>query len=193
MGDTMRVNRSAAIYARYSSHEQDGGESIDLQIRKGTEYIARQSWSLPQDNVFVDRARSGTSTYRRDEFNRMLSLAKMKECPFDVIVVWSTSRFGRDQDEAIFNKVYLKRHGIEVKFVSQNIPDGHIGKLIERIYEWKDEADSIMIGQNAFEGQREVTQKGYHGGGKAPHGYRREKVVDIPMASWTRTDSQSNT
>ena len=78
----------------------------------------------------------------------------------------------------MFNKVYLKRHGVDVKFVSQNIPDGHIGKLIERIYEWKDEADSIMIGQNAFEGQREVTQKGYHGGGKAPYGYRREKVVD---------------
>ncbi len=148
----MRVTRSAAIYARYSSHEQDGGESIDLQIRKGTEYIELQGWSLLHDNVFVDRAKSGTSTYRRDEFNRMLSLAKLKECPFDVIVVWSTSRFGRDQDEAMFNKIYLKKHGLEVKFVSQNIPDGHIGKLIERIYEWKDEEDSIMIGQNAFEG-----------------------------------------
>lgn len=28
----------AALYARYSSHEQDGGESIDFQLRKGREY-----------------------------------------------------------------------------------------------------------------------------------------------------------
>ena len=168
----------AAIYARYSSHEQDGGESIDFQLTRCKEYVEKQGWALDETNIFIDRARSGTSIHRREAFNNILTLAKTDSPPFDVVVSWHTSRFGRDSDQAIFNKVYLKRYGIDVKFVSQDIPDGHIGKLIERIYEWKDEADSILIGQNAFEGQREVTQKGFSGGGKAPYGYRRKAVSD---------------
>lgn len=169
----------AALYARYSSHEQDGGESIDFQLRKGREYIEKQGWTLSDSNTFIDRARSGGTTDGRDAFNQMMGIAKTDNPPFEIIVVWHTSRFGRDSDQAMFNKVYLKRYGIDVKFVSQNIPDGHIGKLIERIYEWKDEADAILIGQNAFEGQEEVTQKGFNGGGRPPYGYVR-KMVDDP-------------
>ena len=173
----MRITK-AAIYARYSSEEQTGGESIDYQLERCREFIAKQGWSLDEANVFIDEAKSGTSTFRREEFNRMVGVAKAKDRPFDVVVAWSTSRFGRDQDEAIFNKISLKRHGIEVKFVSQPVPDGHIGTLIERIYEWKDEFDSIQIGEYAFQGQKQVTQKGFHGGGKSPYGYKRVRVDD---------------
>ena len=168
----------AAIYARYSSDEQTGGESIEYQLERCRAHIAEQGWSLKKENIFEDRARSGMTTYGRDEFNRMIGLAKQKDRSFDVVVAWSTSRFGRNQDEAIFNKISLSRQGVEVKFVSQPLPDGHIGKLIERIYEWKDEFDSIQIGEYAFQGQKQVTQKGFHGGGKAPYGYRLSKVED---------------
>ncbi len=108
----------------------------------------------------------------------MVGIAKDRERPFDVVIAWSTSRFGRDQDEAIFNKIGLRRQGVDVRFVSQPVPEGHIGTLIERIYEWKDEFDSIQIGEYAFQGQKQVTKKGFHGGGKAPYGYRRVKVPD---------------
>ena len=185
VGDTMRITR-AAIYARYSSEEQTGGESVEYQLERCREYIAKQGWLLEEANVFVDRARSGTTTYRREAFNQMVAVAKDR--PFDVVVTWSTSRFGRDQDEAIFHKISLRRQGVEVKFVSQPVPDGHIGTLIERIYEWKDEFDSIQIGEYAFQGQKQVTQKGFHGGGKAPYGYRRVKVPD-PDA---KTDKDGN-
>lgn len=78
---------------------------------------------------------------------------------------------------------------MNVKFISQKIPDGYIGKLIDRIYERKDETGSIMSGQNVFE---EVTQKGNQGGGNAPYGYRRAKVVDPPGGlRWIRKESRS--
>ena len=48
---------------------------------------------------------------------------------------------------------------------------------LERVHR-KDEFDSIQIGEYAFQGQKQVTQKGFHGGGKAPYGYRRAKVPD---------------
>ena len=125
-GRTGQMN--VAIHARYSSHEQDDGESIDYQLDRCSEVIKTQGWELPAGCTFVDRARSGTTTYRRDEFNRMIAAAKDTQRPFDVVVAWSTSRFGRNQDEAIFNKLALRRQGVDVKFVSQPVPDGHMGR-----------------------------------------------------------------
>ena len=173
----------AALYARYSSHEQDGGESIDFQLERCKSYIAEQGWSIEDSMLFIDQARSGTSTYRREDFNRMIALSKQTRPPFDVIVVWSTSRFGRNMEESAFNKAFLRRQGIDVKFVSQPLPDGegvmgHVGKLIESVFEWTDELQSIQTGQYAFEGQRQVTQKGYSGGGRPPYGYVRAEVPD---------------
>ena len=168
----------AAIYARYSSDEQTGGESIEFQLERCREFIVEQGWSLTDENVFIDRARSGTSTFRRGEFNRMIAAAKQNPPPFDGLVVWSTSRFGRNALEAAANKYELQKQGIRVQFISQNIPDGPEGELIEQVYAWMDQRLAEQIGQAAFEGQRQVTQRGYHGGGKSPFGYKRVKVED---------------
>ena len=93
----------AAIYARYSSDEQTGGESIDYQLEECREYIAKQGWTLDEANIFIDEARSGTTTYRREAFNQIVALAKVKDRSFDVVVAWSTSRFGCNQNEATGN------------------------------------------------------------------------------------------
>ena len=170
------MTKRAAVYARYSSEEQTGGESIEYQLEQCKDHITEKDWSLGE--IFVDRAKSGTSTYRREEFNRMVALAKAKDRPFDVVVAWSTSRFGRNMDECAVNKAFLRKHGVEVHFVSQPLPEGHVGKLIEKIFEWTDELQSIQIGEYAFQGQKQVTQKGFHGGGKAPYGYKRVRVSD---------------
>jgi len=170
------MTKRAAVYARYSSEEQTGGESIEYQLEQCKDHITKKGWSLGE--VFVDRAKSGTSTYRREAFNRMVALAKAKDRPFDVVVAWSTSRFGRNMDECAVNKAFLRKHGVEVQFVSQPLPEGHVGKLIEKIFEWTDELQSIQIGEYAFQGQKQVTQKGFHGGGKAPYGYKRVRVSD---------------
>ena len=50
----MDVKR-AAVYPRYSSEEQTGGESIEYQLERCREYIAKQGWSVAEINVFVDR------------------------------------------------------------------------------------------------------------------------------------------
>ena len=173
----------AAIYARYSSHEQDGGESIDFQLRKCRNYIEAEGWTVPEENVFVDRAKSGTSTVGREAFNRMIALAKVRPPPLEVVVVYSTSRFGRNMEQSIVNRAFLRKQGIDVHFVSQPRIEGdgltgHVGKLIENVFAWTDELQSIQTGEAAFEGQREVTSKGFHGGGKAPYGYQRKKVLD---------------
>ena len=140
----------AAIYARYSSDEQTGGESIDYQLEQCREYIDNQGWSSDAGNIFIDEAKSGTSTFRREKFNQMVALAKQSPPQFDAVVVWSTSRFGRNMDECAVNKAFLRKQGVQVHFVSQPLPEGHVGKLIEKIFEWTDELQSIQIGEYAI-------------------------------------------
>jgi len=36
----------AAIYARYSSHEQDGSSTIESQVRECEDYIRKQKWEI---------------------------------------------------------------------------------------------------------------------------------------------------
>ena len=57
----------------------------------------------------------------------MIELATNKERPFDYIVSFHTSRFGRNIEEAFYNKLILRNNVVEVKFVSQNIPEDHTG------------------------------------------------------------------
>ena len=111
----------AAVYARFSSEEQTGGESIEFQLERCQEFITAQGWSLSDENVFIDRARSGTSTHRRDGFNRMISLADVAAPPFDYVIVYSTSRFSRDMTESALFKAMLRRRGVSVRSVTEPI------------------------------------------------------------------------
>lgn len=67
---------------------------------------------------------------------KMVGLAKSKEHPFDVILVWKFSRFARNQEESIVYKSLLKKNHVEVVSVSEPLIDGPFGTLIERIIEW---------------------------------------------------------
>ena len=114
--------RRAAIFARYSSDEQTGGESIEYQLERCREYVVEQGWSLNETDVFIDRARSGTTSYRIESFNRMVALTKQDKRPFDVVVVWSTSRFGRNMDECAVNRAFLRKQGVEVHLSPSRCP-----------------------------------------------------------------------
>ena len=94
---------------------------------------------IPDEFVFYDDGISGKSVKKRDDFNRMIALAKEKTHPFDVIYVWKFSRFARNQEEAIVYKNLLRKNGISVVSVSEPIPEGHFGPFLERVIEFMDE------------------------------------------------------
>ncbi|MED9873326.1 MAG: recombinase family protein, partial [Eggerthellaceae bacterium] len=55
------VKRRAAIYARFSSHNQRS-ESIEIQVDAGTRYIAENGLELVR--VYADYAKTGRNTDR---------------------------------------------------------------------------------------------------------------------------------
>ncbi len=61
-------NQRAAIYARYSCHEQDGSSTIESQIRACRSHARQHGLTVVEDAVFLDRAREGTTAEIRDAF-----------------------------------------------------------------------------------------------------------------------------
>jgi DNA invertase Pin-like site-specific DNA recombinase len=148
-----------AAYIRVSDERQDE-YSPDSQLKKIREYAAREGYMIPDEYVFYDDGISGKSTRKRDDFNRMIAIAKEKTHPFDVIYVWKFSRFARNQEESMVYKNLLRKKGVTVISVSEPIPEGHYGTLIERVIEWMDEFYLVNLGTEVMRGMTEKASRG---------------------------------
>lgn len=148
-----------AAYIRVSDERQDE-YSPDSQLKKIREYAAKEGYIIPDEYVFYDDGISGKSVKKRDDFNRMIAIAKEKTHPFDRIYVWKFSRFARNQEESMVYKNLLRKRDVAVVSVSEPIPEGHFGTLIERIIEWMDEFYLINLGVEVTRGMTEKVSRG---------------------------------
>lgn len=183
----MSSGTRCAIYARYSSREQDGTSTIESQVRECRAYARQHGLLIVEDALFVDRAKEGTTTEQRDQFQAMLAAAQRTPRPFDTILVWKFSRFARNREDSAIHKSLLRRHGVEVVSVSEPVDrDSAMGVLIEGIIEIQDQFYSARLAEEVRRGQREATLEGFSTGGRAPYGYRRVVVPD-PRGRTDRT------
>ncbi len=112
------TKRKVAAYCRVSTDNEDQANSFESQQRYFRQYIERNpDWELYE--VFADEGISGTNTKKRKEFNRMIACAKHGE--FDLIVTKEISRFARNTLDSIFYTRDLKKHGVGVIFLNDNI------------------------------------------------------------------------
>jgi DNA invertase Pin-like site-specific DNA recombinase len=151
--------RIGAAYIRVSDERQDE-YSPDSQLKKIREYAAKEGYQIPDDYVFYDDGISGKSTRKRGEFNLMIAVAKEKNHPFDKIYVWKFSRFARNQEESLVYKNLLRKHDVSVVSVSEPLPDGVYGDLIERIIEWMDEFYLTNLSTEVRRGMTEKASRG---------------------------------
>lgn len=163
--------KTVCAYIRVSTDSQEE-YSPDAQIRLLKEYATSHAMTIV--DIYQDLGISGRKADRRPEFQNMIAMAKSKEHPYDAILVWKFSRFARNQEESIVYKSLLKKNHVDVISVSEPLPDGVIGELVERIFEWMDEYYSIRL---SGEVRRGMTQKALAGGYNAqpPIGYIKEK------------------
>ena len=156
MDDLFKIG---SAYIRVSDERQDE-YSPDSQLKKIREYAEKEGYQIPDEYVFYDDGISGRNVKKRGDFNRMIATAKDKSHPFETIFVWKFSRFARNQEQAILYKNLLRKNGVSVVSVSEPIPEGHFGTLIERIIEWMDEFYSINLGVEVSRGMEEKFSRG---------------------------------
>ena len=151
---SVRPKRVAA-YARVSTNSEEQLTSYEAQVKHYTEYIKfrehTDNWQLV--SVYTDKGITGTSTAKREGFNRMMQDALAGK--IDLIITKSVSRFARNTVDTLTAIRKLKEHGVEVYFEEQNIytSDGK-GELLLTIMSSIAQEESRNISENVTWGIR---------------------------------------
>lgn len=152
-----------AAYCRVSTEKEDQANSFETQQRFFREWIDRNpEWMLQE--IYADEGISGTNTKKRTQFNRMIRAAR--EGKIDLIITKEVSRFARNTVDTLEFTRDLRKRGIGVLFLSDNINtmDGD-GELRLTIMSSIAQNESRMTSQRVLWGQRQSMKKGVVFGG----------------------------
>ena len=106
------------FYARVSTDKDEQLNSLENQVQYYTQFIQeKRNWTYVQG--YVDEGISGTSTKKRDSFNRMIADAKAGR--FDFIITKEISRFSRSTLDSIQYTQELLEHDVGVLFQNDSI------------------------------------------------------------------------
>jgi site-specific DNA recombinase len=167
--------KKVVIYARVSSERQAEKDlSIPAQTKALKKYALDRGWDVI--NEYVDEAESAR-TANRPAFKEMIAASKNKDRPFDLILVWKLSRFARNREDSILYKSLLRKRGISVISINEQVDESPAGHLLEGIIEVIDEFYSINLSQDTVRGMKENASRGFYNGGFAPYGYKRTKMM----------------
>lgn len=155
----------AAAYARYSSDNQRE-ESIDAQLRAIREYCDRNGIRLVK--IYTDEARSAT-TDDRPGFLQMIQDSALGL--FDAVIVHKLDRFSRDRYDSAFYKRQLKKNGVRLISVLENLDDSPESIILESVLEGMAEYYSRNLAREVMKGMKETALQCKHTGGKPPLGY----------------------
>lgn len=155
----------AALYARYSSDNQRS-ESIDAQLRAMQNYCQQNHILIVE--TYIDEAKSSTTDHR-PSFQKMIADSKYHQ--FNIILVHKLDRFARNRYDSAVYKRELKKNGVSVHSVLENLDDSPESIMMESVLEGMSEYYSQNLAREVMKGMRETALQCKHTGGKPPLGY----------------------
>ena len=147
-----------AAYCRVSTEEEEQQSSYEAQCSYYTDKImTNPEWTMA--GIFADEGITGTSTRKRDDFNRMIRKCKKKK--IDLILTKSISRFARNTLDTINYTRMLRAMGIGIYFEKENINtlDMDSEMLITMLGAFA-QAESESISRNVAWGKRQAIREG---------------------------------
>lgn len=147
----------AVLYCRVSSHEQTKNLSLPTQEKACREYCARNSYDV--DRVFVDAGESAKST-DRPEFLRLLSYCREQKGSVHAVVVYSLTRFSRQQADHHAITTILRGLGITLRSVTEPIDESPSGKLMEGILAAMAQFDNDVKSERVTVGMQAALERG---------------------------------
>ncbi len=164
------MSTRAAAYLRVSTTRQaDHDLSLPDQLRKIEAFCEAKGWDLVR--TYEERGASAT-TDKRPEFRRMIGEACGNTHPFDIVVVYSLSRFARDATDAGFYERKLEQSSVQLYAVLEDFGNDANGRLIKgvlnNVYEHQSRYNSIVTSNAMLENARQ----GFWNGSAPPYGYR---------------------
>jgi len=105
-------------------------------------------------------------------------LAAVKHQDIDAVLVWKLDRLARNMEISTSLDAHLRKCGVRIISLHENIDDTPQGKLTARIFESFAEFYSNNLSQDIQRGLREVARRGFFPFSHAPIGYRKLQVQD---------------
>lgn len=172
---------NVALYMRYSSDKQTE-QSIEGQLRDAITFCKAKDYKIT--GVYIDRATSAHKDIeKRVNFLNMISDSAKKK--WEIVLVWKLDRFARSRTDSAIYKARLKKNGVRVQSVTENISENPEGIILEAVLEGMAEFYSMELSQKISRGMRESALKANSVGGQIPLGYKLEnkKLVIDPLTA----------
>jgi site-specific DNA recombinase len=162
----------AAIYARVSTARQAEHDlSLPDQIAQCRRWCERQGIEVVQ--VFTEPGASALDE-DRPVFQEMVFTARRIDHPFDLVVVHSLSRFSRD---SLHSELYireLRKVGVELVSITQEVAQDPSGEMFRKLLNIFDEHQSRENAKHVHRAMLENARQGFWNGSRPPFGYRVE-------------------
>lgn len=159
------ITPRACLYARFSSDNQRE-ESIEAQLRAMHDFCDRNKIIVVRE--YCDRAKSAT-TDDRPRFQEMI--ADSKEKSFDFAIVHKLDRFARNRYDSAFYKRELKKNGVTLLSVLEQMDDSPESIILESVLEGMSEYYSKNLSREVMKGMRESAMQCRYTGGIVPYGF----------------------
>jgi DNA invertase Pin-like site-specific DNA recombinase len=150
--------KRVAAYCRISTDQEEQLSSYEAQVNYYTTYIEKQP-DYECAGIYADEGISGTSTKKRDQFNKMI--ADCKAGKIDMIITKSISRFARNTLDCLNFVRLLKDLNIGVQFEKENIDTlDSKGEVLLSILSSLAQDESRSISENSTWGIRRRFEQG---------------------------------
>ena len=147
-----------AAYCRVSSEQDEQLNSFENQVTYYRSYITTHP-EYELAGIYADEGISGTSTKKREEFNKMI--ADCEAGLIDMVITKSISRFARNTQDCLNYSRKLKDLGIGIKFEKEQINTlDSTGELLFTILSSLAQDESRSISENCQWGIRSLFKRG---------------------------------
>ncbi|MBC8951371.1 recombinase family protein [Xenorhabdus sp. PB62.4] len=165
-----------AQYLRMSTEHQK------YSIENQSAYIQRyaEQHNMVIIRTYDDSGKSGVTLSGRNAFKRLIADVTNNRIEITAILIYDVSRFGRfpDPDEAAHYSYILKTHNVKIIYCAESLSDDHpeINILALPILRYGAASYSKNLSEKVFSGQANLIKRGYHQGGMAGYGLRRQLI-----------------
>lgn len=170
--------RPVAVYVRMSTEHQQYSTSNQMDVIR--EYALTREMEIVRE--YSDEGKSGLNIEGRDALVRMIDDVRSGNAPFECILVYDVSRWGRfqDADESAYYEFSCRQAGMEVHYCAEQFendgsPFSTIVKGVKRAMAGE---YSRELSAKVFQGACRLIRLGYKQGGTAGYGLRR-MLVDV--------------
>jgi len=132
--------------------------------------------------TYSDLGKSGLKLANRPGLKALLEEVETRRNSFAVVLVYDVSRWGRfqDADESAYYEYLLKKSGVHVHYCAEPFTnDGSVSSVLLKALKRTMAGEfSRELSTKVFAGQRRQVELGFHQGGHAGYGLRRQ-LLDL--------------